>query len=145
MASGLGGHMLRRGLQRSIGGPWNYVGGRRCDPAQTATSFQVTAPATGGVLCEVAASGVEEVDRAVRCAKEVLPAWSELSGRERGQRLMRACGIIRENLEDIARLEVQDTGKPIWEARVDIASCADALEYYGGLAPAIVGVYLPRA
>ena len=37
---------------------------------------------------------------------------------------------------------MQDTGKPIWEARVDIASCADAFEYYGGLAPAIVGVYV---
>ena len=38
--------------------------------------------------------------------------------------------------------QVHDSGKPIWEARVDILSVADALEYYGGLAPAINGQYL---
>lgn len=143
MASGLGGQVLRRGFQKSVGGPWNYVGGRRCDPTHATAPFKVTAPATGQVLCEVPGSGKEEVDRAVKSAKDALPAWSELSGRERGQKLMEACRIIRENLEDISRLEVQDTGKPIWEARVDIGSCADALEYYGGLAPAIVGQHIP--
>lgn len=145
MASGVGGQVLRRGFQRSVGGPWNYVGGRRCDPTQATSSFKVTEPATGGVMCEVPGSGPQEVHRAVTCAKEVLPLWSKLSGRERGQKLLEACRIIRDNLEDISRLEVQDTGKPIWEARLDIASCADALEYYGGMAPVIVGQHVPLA
>ncbi|KAG7175026.1 4-trimethylaminobutyraldehyde dehydrogenase-like [Homarus americanus] len=103
----------------------------------------VTEPATGQVMCEVPISGPTEVDRAVASAKNVFSTWSKLSGRERGQKLLEAGRIIRENLENISSLEVRDTGKPIWEARVDIASCADALEYYGGLAPAIVGQYVP--
>ena len=34
-----------------------------------------------------------------------------------------------------------DTGKPIWEARYDIQGCADTIQYYGGLAPSLVGTY----
>jgi aldehyde dehydrogenase family 9 protein A1 len=48
---------------------------------------------------------------------------------------------LQANSEDIARTEVHDTGKAIWEARVDILGCADAIEYYGGVAPTIAGKY----
>lgn len=48
---------------------------------------------------------------------------------------------IQEKLEEIAHAEVVDTGKPIWEARIDIAGCADVFEYYGGIAPSIHGIY----
>ena len=65
----------------------------------------------------------------------------QVSLSERGKILNKAGGIIRENLEEIAHLEVKDTGKPIWEARVDVASCADALEYFGGIAPSIKGKF----
>ena len=58
---------------------------------------------------------------------------------ERGRVLMKAAGIMRERLEEIARLDVQDNGKPIWEARADMETVIACLEYYGGLAPAIVG------
>lgn len=46
----------------------------------------------------------------------------------------------QEKLEEIAQAEVTDTGKPIWEARIDIAGCAAVFEYYGGLAPTIHGI-----
>lgn len=143
MASNFGGRVIRHGFTRTVTGPWNYVAGRRCKPSESLGSMKVPEPATGHVLCEVLVSGPLEVDRAVASAREVFPAWSKLSGRERGQKLIAAGRIIRENLEDISKLEVHDTGKPIWEARVDISSCADALEYYGGLAPAIIGQHVP--
>ncbi|KAK4301061.1 hypothetical protein Pmani_026778 [Petrolisthes manimaculis] len=142
MAGSLAGRTFIRSFSRSLGGPWNYVGGQRCEPCLALASMKVTEPATGSTLCEVPVSSQEEVDRAVASAKGVFPSWSKLSGRERGQKLMEACRIIRDNLEDISKLEVQDTGKPIWEARVDIASCADALEYYGGVAAAVVGQHV---
>nr|XP_045612599.1 4-trimethylaminobutyraldehyde dehydrogenase-like isoform X1 [Procambarus clarkii] len=134
---------ISRTFTRSVTGPWNYVTGKRCDPSESLGSIKVTEPATGQVLCEVLRSGPLEVDHAVSSAKEVFSTWSKLSGRDRGQKLIKAGHIIRENLEDISKLEVRDTGKPIWEARVDIASCAEALEYYGGLAPAIIGQHVP--
>ncbi|XP_064122266.1 4-trimethylaminobutyraldehyde dehydrogenase-like isoform X2 [Macrobrachium nipponense] len=135
--------ILSRGLTRIVAGPWNYVAGKRCEPCDASHSMKVIEPATGQLMCEVPVSGQKEVARAVAAAKEVFPYWSKLSGRERGQKLLEAGRIIRENLEDISKLEVRDTGKPIWEARVDIASCADALEYYGGVAGAIVGQHVP--
>ncbi|XP_042211175.1 4-trimethylaminobutyraldehyde dehydrogenase-like isoform X2 [Homarus americanus] len=143
MASGLSCRVFCRGITLTVTGPWNYVAGKRCDPIDSLGFMKVTEPATGQVMCEVPISGPTEVDRAVASAKNVFSTWSKLSGRERGQKLLEAGRIIRENLENISSLEVRDTGKPIWEARVDIASCADALEYYGGLAPAIVGQYVP--
>ena len=47
--------------------------------------------------------------------------------------------FLKERCEELARTEVLDTGKPIWEARYDIQGCADTIQYYGGLAPTIVG------
>ncbi|KAK7073603.1 4-trimethylaminobutyraldehyde dehydrogenase [Halocaridina rubra] len=135
--------IIARSFSRVVTSPWNYIAGKRCDPSEPTHTIKVTEPATGKVLCEVPASGQQEVSRAVAAAKQIYPKWSKLSGRERGQKLVEASRIIRENLEDISRLEVRDTGKPIWEARVDIASCADALEYYGGIAAAIVGQHVP--
>ena len=49
---------------------------------------------------------------------------------------------LQERSEELARTEVLDTGKPIWEARFDILGCADTIEYYGGLAPSVVGTSL---
>ena len=42
-------------------------------------------------------------------------------------------------MEEFTQVETLDTGKPIWEARFDIQSCADSVEYYGGLAASISG------
>lgn len=135
--------IISRGLTRLVTAPWNYVAGTRSDPCDTTHTMKVTEPATGKILCEVPVSGQNEVARAVAAARGVFPTWSKLSGRERGQKLVEASRIIRENLEDISKMEVRDTGKPIWEARVDISSCADALEYFGGVAAAIVGQHVP--
>ncbi|XP_076036755.1 4-trimethylaminobutyraldehyde dehydrogenase A-like [Oratosquilla oratoria] len=127
---------------RTVSGPWNFVNGKRCNPLHPDGVMKVTEPATGKLLCEVPKSSKEDVSSAVLEAKKALGGWSQLSPRERGQMLIEAGRIVRNNVEDIARLEVRDTGKPIWEARVDILSCADALEYYGGLAPGIVGQHI---
>merc|ERR1712142_24017 len=129
----------RMGLNTTAQGPYNWVGGQRCDPVDTTHIFDNVSPRTGTVFCKIPASGKQEVDRAVATAREAFPAWAELSGMERGRILNRAALIMRENLEDIARLDVNDNGKPIWEARVDVESVISSLEYYGGLAPAIVG------
>lgn len=57
---------------------------------------------------------------------------------------MRKTGeLIKEHLSDIAYLEVRNNGKPIYEARMDIAGCADTFLYYAGVAPAFVGEHIP--
>ncbi|XP_018007125.1 4-trimethylaminobutyraldehyde dehydrogenase A [Hyalella azteca] len=139
-------HVTSRSLTTTFTGPWNYVRGQRCNPATVdGRVIKVLEPATGGVLCEVPTSDAAAVDDAVTCAHAALPAWRQLSLRERGRLLMRAAAVIRENLHDIVNLEVRDTGKPIWEARLDIESCADAFEFYGGIAPSVAGQHVPLA
>lgn len=47
----------------------------------------------------------------------------------------------QDQVEELSDVEVLNTGKPIWEARVDILGCADAVEYYGGIAATIAGLF----
>merc|ERR1712142_1260700 len=94
----------RMGLNTSPEGPFNWVGGQRCDPVDTTHQFDNVSPRTGTVFCKIPASGKLEVDRAVATARAAFPGWAELSGLERGRILTRAAAIMRENLEDIARL-----------------------------------------
>ena len=116
-----------------------YVGGTYVD-STSGESFVTINPATGEVICQVQQSGREDVDRAVMAAASGLETWSGMSGAERGRILNRAVALLRARNDELARLEVLDTGKPIQEAIVvDIASGADCIEYYAGLAATLDG------
>ena len=116
-----------------------FIAGRRTD-ATSGETFDTINPATGEMICRVQHAGPEDVDRAVASAREGFEVWREMSGAERGRILNRAVTLLRQHNEDLARLEVADTGKPWQEAvAVDILSGADAIEYYAGLAVSIHG------
>ena len=66
----------------------------------------------------------------------------KLSGFERGKLISSLGEKISENLETLAQLEVENNGKPIWEARLDIQSCADCFRYFGGIASTISGKHI---
>jgi betaine-aldehyde dehydrogenase len=104
------------------------------------TSFETLNPATGEVLATIRIDGQAEVDKAVSKAAAAQRAWEKTPGVERGRILHRAAQLLVENNERLARLEAQDTGKPIQETiAVDVLSGADCLEYFGGLARTIAG------
>lgn len=97
-------------------------------------------PATGELLAKVQIAAPSDIDRAVDSAAQGFKVWSALPPVERGRILRRAQDILRARNDELATLEVQDTGKPLQEARVvDVASGADCLEYYAGLAAALNG------
>ncbi|KAL8618016.1 hypothetical protein ACOMHN_021736 [Nucella lapillus] len=125
--------------------PLNFVAGKRVDPTDSSSQVELYAPATGEVLRKVGSSGGKDVNAAVQAAKEAFKQWSQLPAFERGQILTRAASLVRERSEDLARTEVLDTGKPIWEARFDVLGCADTMQYYGGLAPTLSGEHIPCA
>lgn len=110
---------------------------------QTATSgetFVTRNPATGGVLAEVQQASQADVDNAVASAQRGQALWASMSGVERSRVLLRAVELLRERNEELAKLEVLDTGKPLQEALyVDIQTGADVIEYYAGLAAKIQG------
>ncbi|MCA8931923.1 MAG: betaine-aldehyde dehydrogenase, partial [Rhodospirillaceae bacterium] len=86
----------------------------------------------------------DDVAAAVAAARAAQPAWAALTGTARGRILKRTADILRRDTEALARLEVLDTGKPIAEAlAVDVASAADCLEFFGGLAAAVQGEHIP--
>jgi betaine-aldehyde dehydrogenase len=116
-----------------------YIGGSYQD-ATSGETFDTINPATGTVITSVQHAGPSDVDRAVASAREGFLIWREMSGAERGRILNRAASLLRENNDEIARLEVLDTGKPLQEAiAVDVLSGADAIEYYAGIAASIHG------
>ncbi len=111
--------------------------------ARTPDSFQTINPATGEVLATIKVSTASDIDAAVEAAGKAQREWAARSGTERGRILRRAAEILRSRNMELAELETRDTGKPIQETSVvDVASGADCLEYFAGVAPTIAGEHL---
>ena len=120
------------------------LGGERTEAAEGAT-FSVTEPGTGGTMAEVAEAGPEDARRAVDVAVRAFEEgpWPRTSATERGRILLRASTLVRERLEDIARVEARNAGKPIGDARDELGIVAGTLEYWGGAANKIFGETVP--
>ncbi len=117
----------------------SYIGGRYV-ASELGETFATVNPATGETLCMVEQAGAAEVEAAVESARAGFEEWSAMTGAERGRVLNRAVALLRERNEELARLEVADTGKPIAEAiEVDVLSGADAIEYFAGVAASLRG------
>jgi aldehyde dehydrogenase (NAD+) len=92
-------------------------------------------PSTEQVLAEFAQGTEEDVDRAVKAARDAFGPWSALPGAERGKYLFRIARIIQERSRELAVLESIDNGKPIRETRdVDLPLVAAHFFYYAGWA-----------
>jgi len=120
------------------------VGGER-RPAAEDNAFSVIEPGTGAPMAEVAEAGPEDARRAVDVAVRAFDEgpWPRTSATLRGRVLLRASAMVRERLEDLARLEARNVGKPIRDARDEIGIVADTLEYWGGAANKIFGETVP--
>jgi betaine-aldehyde dehydrogenase len=119
-----------------------YIGGRYVNATSGAT-FDTVNPATGEVIRKVQLASLDDLNKAVVSAREGFKVWSAMTGTERGRILNKAVMLLRERNQELAELEVLDTGKPIQEADcVDVASGADCIEYFAGLAPTISGSHV---
>ena len=117
----------------------SYIDGRYAGVA-SAPVFDNVNPATGEVISRVEIALDAEVESAITSAQSGFLRWSALSGAERGRVLGKAADILRARNRELAELEVQDTGKPIQEAEaVDVASGADCIEYFAGVAGSLRG------
>jgi acyl-CoA reductase-like NAD-dependent aldehyde dehydrogenase len=120
------------------------VGGERA-PASDGATFDVIEPATGEALARVAEAGPEDARRAAELAHRAFQdgSWRRTPATKRGRVLLAASLLVRERLEDLARLEAQNAGKPIRDARDEMGIVADTLEYWGGAANKIMGETVP--
>jgi acyl-CoA reductase-like NAD-dependent aldehyde dehydrogenase len=94
--------------------------------------IQVLEPSTAKVMAEVPQAGIEETDAAVARAKDAFPAWRAVSPSDRSSLLHGLANAIDEHLEDLARLEARNAGKPISDARGEMGMVAATFRYYAG-------------
>ena len=117
----------------------NFVHGRFLANTSGQT-FPVVNPATAEVIYEVEVACESVQQAAIESAREGFAQWSAMSGMERSRILLKAVALLRERNDELAAIEVRDTGKPMQEAEaVDVVTGADAIEFFAGLAPSIEG------
>jgi betaine-aldehyde dehydrogenase len=115
----------------------------RSSGPQPGERFASINPATGKVLGLVTVDGSAQVNAAVAAAKKGQLVWAAMTGAERARVLRRTADILRSRNRELAELETCDTGKPIQETLVvDVASGADCLEYFAGLAQSLSGEHI---
>lgn len=112
-----------------------YIGGQWVAPARGGV-FETIDPSNESVIAKVAAATAEDIDLAVKAARKAFDEgpWPKMTGAERAAVLRRIADGIRERLDDLARLEVRDNGKPLPEAIWDIEDTAGCFDFYADLA-----------
>jgi aldehyde dehydrogenase (NAD+)/phenylacetaldehyde dehydrogenase len=108
--------------------------------------FATTNPATGEIIGEVAEAGREDLDRAVKAARDAFESgpWAAMKPRDRGRILRKAADLLLSRAEEFGRVETLDNGKPIFEsAKIDMPAAADALSYFGESADKLYGDTFP--
>jgi betaine-aldehyde dehydrogenase len=111
-----------------------YIDGQWVASSGGAT-LDVINPATEVAFTRIAAATAEDVDRAVVAARRAFDGgWKRTTGHERAAFLRGIAAHIRNRQPELARIEVEDNGKPLPEADWDVGDAAGCFEYYAGLA-----------
>jgi len=122
------------------------IDGKRV-PALAGRATTLINPATSEPLAIVAEANTEDIDAAVSSAHRAFreSSWRKINSRERTRMLLRLSMLIRDHVEELARLESQNVGKPISDARDDVGTAANCFEYYAGAINKIGGSTIPVA
>jgi phenylacetaldehyde dehydrogenase len=115
-------------------------------PADSGETFPTYNPATGEVICEVAAGDKSDIDRAVKAARAAFESgpWRSMTPSDRGKLLWKLGDLLEKNLEEFARLESLDNGKPLTVARgADVPLAVDMFRYMAGWATKLLGHTIP--
>lgn len=123
-------------LELFIDGNWRSGEGR--------DTHRVVDPVTAGAIGEVPLATAADLDEALAAAERAFPAWRAMDVEERGAILRRAAALLRERGEAIAVLLTQEQGKPIAEARGEVAGSAGLLDFYAEEAKRAYGRVLVR-
>jgi len=119
-----------------------YIDGAWVD-ADNGQTLKVNNPATNEIIGSVPKMGAAETRRAIEAADKALPAWRALTAKDRANRLRRWFELMIENQDDLARLMTLEQGKPLTEAKGEIAYAASFLEWFGEEAKRVYGDMIP--
>jgi succinate-semialdehyde dehydrogenase/glutarate-semialdehyde dehydrogenase len=106
-----------------------FVDGNWRDSADGAR-IEVMNPATGQVIGHVASAARADLEHAVEAAERGFSVWSHMSAYDRSRTIRSAAQLLRDRSEAIARTLTTDEGKPLAESRLEVASCADLLDWF---------------
>src|SRR6185503_9806094 len=122
-----------------------FINGNLYDIAERKT-VPVINPATEETLCEVASASANDVEAAVAGAQRAFEqGWRDLPQGKRTEVMFQIAKVLRENAEELSQLECQMIGKPISDARDEIALGARTFEYYAGAISKFCGQTIPVA
>jgi betaine-aldehyde dehydrogenase len=107
--------------------------------------LNVIEPATEAVLEQVPRAGAGEIDDAVARARVAWPAWRDVAPADRALLLLRIGELVERDSEELALLEARNAGKPIADARGEIAMVAQTFRYYAGAPERPSGETIPVA
>ena len=124
-------------LKMLVGGDWRE--------SSDGAHFSVLDPSNNQVVAEVPRGTRQDAKAAVDAARLafVSPDWREIDSSKRGRILMKLAGLIRENSDELARLETLSEGKTLRESKGDVAWAGRAFEYFAGLADKVEGETIP--
>ncbi len=119
-----------------------WLGG---EPRRSASgsTFAVVDPATGETLADVADATPADADHALTLAAGAQPAWAATAPRERGEILRRAFELVRDRAEEFARVITLEMGKPLADARGEVAYGGEFLRWFAEEAVRIGGRTTP--
>ncbi|WP_425079950.1 aldehyde dehydrogenase family protein [Ruegeria denitrificans] len=119
-----------------IGGRWTR--------AAAGDSLPLINPSDGTEICRIARGSEADIDAAVQAARSALNGdWGRKTALERGRILTRLGQLVLDRVDDLARLEAMDVGKPLTQARADAVALARYCEFYGGAADKVMGETIP--
>ena len=119
-----------------------YTDGAWCD-ADNGQTLEVTNPATQAILGRVPKMGAAETQRAILAAQQALPAWRAKTAKERAVILRRWFELILQHQDDLAQLMTLEQGKPLAEARGEIAYAASFIEWFAEETKRVYGDIIP--
>ena len=119
-----------------------YIDGAWVD-SDDGSTFAVTNPANGETIAEVASCGADETRRAIAAADAAMVGWRKRSAKDRAGILRRWFNLMMEAQEDLAQILTAEQGKPLAEARGEVAYGASYIEWFAEEAKRIYGDTIP--
>ncbi len=107
--------------------------------------ISVVEPATEEVMAEVPRAGVNEVDAAVAAARDAFPAWRAVAPADRSALMHRLAAALEAEAGALATLEARNAGKPIGDARGEMAMVVETFRYYAAAPERLLGDTIPVA
>jgi len=121
----------------------NFIGNSNV-LSSSGKTLPVLDPSDGQPFDELQRSNAEDIDAAVRAARDCFDStWHKVSAAERGRLMMKLAGKIAEHVDELALLEQRDCGKPVKQARADALALVRYFEFYAGACDKLHGETIP--